>query len=218
MKENILNWFTITLETLSSSNQRIIWNLFLAFIPLILSILLFRKSPDRLRSTTVGRSPLWWLGFLIFLAFLPNAPYVLTDSIHLLEFIDRNYPTSIIMGAIVPQYFLFIFAGFEAYVISLMCLHDYLEKQGQKQYIIASELVLHFLCAIGIYLGRFERFNSWDFITQPLTLVKTIFHSLIDPWHIAAIAICFIILVPLYRTIERVNLSFISRIKTNTQF
>lgn len=210
MPEKIFNWLITALAALNSSNERIIWNLFLAFIPLILSILLFRKFQSR--------SPLWWLGFLIFIAFLPNAPYVLTDSIHIFEFIDRNYPTSIIIGAIVPQYFLFLFAGFEAYVISLMCLRDYLEKQGQKQYIIASELVLHFLCAIGIYLGRFERFNSWDFITQPLTLVKTIFHSLIDPWHIAAIAICFIILVPLYRTIERVNLSFVSRIKTNTQF
>ncbi len=205
MKENILNWFTITLEVLISSNQRIIWNLFLAFIPLILSILLFRKSPER--------SPFWWLGFLIFIAFLPNAPYVLTDSIHLLEFIERNYSTSIIILAIVPQYFLFIFAGFEAYVISLMCLRDYLEKQGQKQYIIACELMIHFLCAIGISLGRFERFNSWDFITQPLTLAKTIFHSLIDPWHIAAIATCFLVLIPLYRAIERVNLSFVSRIK-----
>jgi uncharacterized membrane protein len=205
MKENILHWFIITLEALNSSNQRIIWNLFLAFIPLILSILLFRKSSDR--------SLFWWLGFLIFIAFLPNAPYVLTDSIHLLEFIDRNYPTSIIILAIVPQYILFIFAGFEAYVISLMCVRDYLDKQGQKQYIFACEIFLHFLCAIGIYLGRFERFNSWDFVTQPLTLAKTIFYSLTYPWHIAAIATCFLVLIPLYRAIERVNLSFVSQIK-----
>jgi uncharacterized membrane protein len=201
MKEKIFNWLTAALEALSSSNERIIWNLFLAFIPLILSILLFRKSRSR--------SLLWWLGFLIFIAFLPNAPYVLTDSIHIFEFIDRGYSTSTIFLAIVPQYFLFIFAGFEAYVISLMCLRDYLEKQGQKQYIIACELVIHLLCAIGIALGRFDRFNSWDLVTQPLSLAQTIFHFLTDGWHVCAIAVCFLVLIFLARAIERANLSFL---------
>src|SRR4029077_10976112 len=47
----------------------------LALVPLGLAALLFRRS--------MNRSPLWWLGVVAFVAFLPNAPYVLTDVIHL---------------------------------------------------------------------------------------------------------------------------------------
>ncbi len=57
------------------------WNLFLAFIPLALSVWLFRFRR--------GSSWLWWLGFLVFYAFLPNAPYLLTDVIHLIDDIRK---------------------------------------------------------------------------------------------------------------------------------
>jgi uncharacterized membrane protein len=195
-----MNWFTIAIEALSLSDRRIVWNLFLAFIPLVFSILLFKKSQSR--------SLLWWLGLTIFLAFLPNAPYVLTDTIHLIEFIDRDYPISIIILVIIPQYFIFIFAGVEAYVVSLMYLNNYLQNQLERKYILAIELTIHFLCAIGIYLGRFYRFNSWDFVSQPIVLIKSTIHTLLGVWQMAAIAICFLVLIFMSWIVKRVNLSF----------
>jgi uncharacterized membrane protein len=196
-----MDWLLTTLEALSLSDRRIVWNLFLAFIPLVFSILLFKKSQSR--------SLVWWVGLIIFMAFLPNAPYVLTDTIHLIEIIDRGYSMSIVTLAIIPQYFIFIFAGVEAYVISLMYLHDYLQKQLQPKYIVAIELTIHFLCAIGIYLGRFQRFNSWDFVSQPMFLIKTTIHTLLGGWQIVAIAICFLVLVPLSWIVKQVNLSLL---------
>jgi uncharacterized membrane protein len=200
-----MNWFTTALEALNLSDRRIVWNLFLAFIPLILSILLFQKERSR--------SLFWWLGLIIFLAFLPNAPYVLTDTIHLIEFVDRGYSISIITLAIIPQYFIFIFAGVEAYVISLMYLNNYLQEQIQKKYIVAIELTIHFLCAIGIYLGRFDRFNSWDFVSQPMALIKSTIHPLLGGWQIAAIAICFLVLIPLSWIVKQVNLSLLREVR-----
>jgi uncharacterized membrane protein len=67
-----------TLEALSIYSSWIPWNLFLAFIPLILSYWLFLVQNNK-------PFLLWWLTLIIFIAFLPNAPYLLTDIIHLVD-------------------------------------------------------------------------------------------------------------------------------------
>ena len=53
-------------------------NLFLAFIPLVLSLWLFLRRSKR-------RTLLWWMVFVAFISFLPNASYLLTDIIHLID-------------------------------------------------------------------------------------------------------------------------------------
>ena len=96
MLSQLFNWFDLALEVLNQSNRRVIWNLFLALIPLLFSFYLFRPS--------VSRSVIWWASLVIFIAFLPNAPYILTDTIHLLELIAHNYPPSIVILILMPQY------------------------------------------------------------------------------------------------------------------
>jgi uncharacterized membrane protein len=61
-----------TLDIFNRHSGWIVWNLFLAFIPLVLSVWLFRWH-RHIRS----RSLIWWLGFICYFAFLPNAPYLL---------------------------------------------------------------------------------------------------------------------------------------------
>lgn len=209
MKEALIVWMTYALEVLSYSNRRIVWNLFLAFIPLVLSIWLFRHSRSR--------SWLWWIGLILFVAFLPNAPYILTDIIHPINFIRRGYSVWVVTLAIIPQYFLFILAGFEAYVISLINLGYYLHQRGLQRYIILVELVSHALCSVGIYLGRFERFNSWDFVTQPNTLAKSIVYDLANKVPILLMGLTFIILVITYWVMKQVNLAMILKISSQKQ-
>src|SRR5262245_2969471 len=55
------------------------WNTLLAWVPVVLAWGLFRGGADR----SVSRSPLWWAGLVLFVLFLPNAPYVVTDLFHL---------------------------------------------------------------------------------------------------------------------------------------
>jgi len=78
------------------------------------------------------RSSLWWFGFLVFFAFLPNAPYVLTDVIHLIEDIREINSVWMITLVVIPLYLLFILAGFEAYVVSLINFGYYLSWIGQE--------------------------------------------------------------------------------------
>ncbi|NES93605.1 MAG: DUF1361 domain-containing protein, partial [Okeania sp. SIO2B9] len=129
-------------------------------------------------SCLLSPSSMWWFCLLIFIAFLPNAPYVLTDIIHLDQDIRQSNSVWVLTLAVVPQYLLFMFIGFEAYVLSLINLGYYLQRQSWSNFILGIELIIHCLSAIGIYLGRFKRFNSWDIVTNPNTLIKSVYSDM----------------------------------------
>ncbi len=191
------------LQVLGRNMGWMTWNLFLAVIPLVLSVWLFR--------TRRGGSLLWWLGFLVFYAFLPNAPYLLTDVIHLIYDIRTIQSVWLITLVLIPVYLLVILAGFEAYVISLINLGYYLHRIDKSQWIVWVELITHALCAIGIYWGRFLRFNSWDFITQPDALVTRGVEELLGKQPLLIITVTFIILVILHLLMKRVTLGFVAQ-------
>ncbi len=199
----IRSWLEASFAALSSGFARILWNLFLAYIPVFLSVWLFRWSERR--------SLFWWVILATFVAFLPNAPYILTDIIHYIRSIRQGLSDSIIIFALTPQYLIFLIGGFQAYVMSLLNLEFYLTKIGQEKSIFAVQILIHFLSAIGIYLGRFLRFNSWDFVTQPDELAETLAQDLSHKQPVLAIAITFIILFSLYWITKQINLGLVLR-------
>jgi uncharacterized membrane protein len=205
MKEEFIELIARVLQVLNINKSWMTWNLFLAFIPLALSVWLFRRSNR-------GRSWVWWLGFLVFYAFLPNAPYLLTDIIHLIDDIRTIQSVWIITLILIPLYSVVILAGLEAYVISLINLGHYLHRIGKSQWILWVELITHSLCAIGIYWGRFLRFNSWDFITQPDALVTKGVEELLGKQPLVIMAITFTILVSLQWIMKRVTLGFVAQL------
>ena len=194
------DWSQISLNLLNQSSDRIVWNLFLAFIPLILSYYLFRPLANR--------NFVWWIILIVFVAFLPNAPYILTDSIHIIELSRQNYPLWAIYLILIPQYTIFITVGFAAYVISLVKLNAYLNNLIRQKYIASINAILHWLCVIGIYIGRFERFNSWDLVTKPEEVFFTTGRDLLDPWKLICMAIAFLVIWLLTELIKLVNSSW----------
>ncbi|MDP5337454.1 MAG: DUF1361 domain-containing protein [Nodularia sp. (in: cyanobacteria)] len=205
MKEELIATF---LQILRFNMRWMTWNLFLAFIPLALSVWLFRMKRRR--------SGVWWLGFLVFLAFLPNAPYLLTDVIHFIEDIRRIQSVWMITLVLIPIYLVVILAGFEAYVISLINLGYYLHRIGKSQWILAAEMITHVLCAVGVYWGRFLRFNSWDFVTQPDALLTTGIEELLGRQPLVIMALTFVILLSLYWIMKRASLSFVMQPQNGT--
>ena len=205
MNDDLIDLIQISLNLLNQSTALIVWNLFLAFIPLTLSFYLFRPSAIR--------NLFWWTILLIFIAFLPNAPYVLTDSIHLIELSRTNYPHWAIILILIPQYILFITTGFEAYVITLIRLDNYLTNLAAQKYLFLVNAIAHGLCVVGIYLGRFERFNSWDFVTKPGKLMLITAQDLLNSWKLLSMAIAFCLIWLLSEFIKLVNY----RIKLNKQ-
>ena len=146
-------------DALLSNGFWMAWNLTLALVPVAFALVLFHRSERR--------SLVWWLLAAVFVAFLPNAPYVLTDVIHLVDDARAASASTIVSMAVLSQYAVFFLVGFEAYVVSLILLGRYLERAGRTTWVLPVELGVHALCAIGIQLGRINRFNSWDLITRP---------------------------------------------------
>ncbi|TDV51979.1 DUF1361 domain-containing protein [Actinophytocola oryzae] len=136
------------------------WNLVLALVPLALARVLFGRH-DRPRWVLVS-------GGAVFVAFLPNAPYVLTDVLHLPRELSVAHGHQWLAAALVGQYVCLFAAGFAAYVLSLVRFERWLADHGvSRRAVLFTDLSLHALCAVGIVLGRVFRFNSWDLVTNP---------------------------------------------------
>jgi uncharacterized membrane protein len=137
------------------------WDLFLAGVPLAIAYAVFRR---RFLPLAIG-----WIGMVLFVLFLPNAAYPLTDFLHfVLKVRQRPYlPSWAVAACVVPEYLLYIGISFLAYVWSVKFAGDYLRRIGRSRLVFPAELSLHALSAIGIYLGRALRLNSWDALTHP---------------------------------------------------
>lgn len=145
------------------------WNLFLAWIPWWAGQA-FQASSRRRASTALQ---LAWLA--LWLLFLPNAPYILTDLLHL-----KPRPP-------VPLWFdlalLLSYAGTGLLLgyVSLLDVQSVLEERfGPAAGWIAATASL-FLSGFGIYLGRFRRWNSWQAVTEPVEILRDISDRLLDP-------------------------------------
>jgi uncharacterized membrane protein len=147
----------------------LIWNLILAWIPFIFSSLLTRanRSNDSNWKTT--------LLFLFWLLFFPNAPYIITDLFH---FRQKPFaPLWFDLGVIV----FFAWNGLMLGFISLMNVHHFLSKRFSQFSCWAIVTLILLLCGFGIYLGRYERWNSWDLLTNPILLLEDIGDHLFHP-------------------------------------
>ncbi|MCU0547524.1 MAG: DUF1361 domain-containing protein [Oscillatoriaceae cyanobacterium Prado104] len=163
------------------------------------------------------RSLRWWGGFLVCIAFLPNAPYVLTDIIHLIRQIQYGLSVWTVTLALIPQYLAFMLAGFGAYVLSVMNLGYYLKQQGWGKFILVTEIIIHGLSAIGIYLGRFIRFNSWDIITNPDALVTTVMNDLVGKRPVLVMVVTFAVITSLYWVMKLIILALNRRFYSTSE-
>jgi uncharacterized membrane protein len=179
------------------------WNLFLALVPLALSVWLFRRKERR--------GWLWWPVFFVFVLFLPNASYTLTDIIHFIEEVrakDPELPKWSVVYFLIPKYAVFFFIGFQCHVISLLRMDRYLTWIGRRHWIFAAEIVMNALCSIGVYWGRYIRLNSWDVFHQPQTVADQVIDRMFrDEYALAIIAVYFIVLSLFYYVMKVVDVA-----------
>ena len=198
MRNALLQTFTEMVKVLDIHSGWIAWNLCLAFIPFALSIWLYRRSRRR--------SLVWWGAFAVFMAFLPNAPYLLTDIIHLIRATRAGFSTWVITLFVIPLHLTAIIGGFQAYVLAVMNQSRYLAQRGWRKWVLPSELGTHLLCAVGVYLGRFDRFNSWDLVVDPNTVLLDTANNLTSRWPLLMIAITFVVLTVTYWLVKQVTI------------
>ena len=146
----------------------LIWNLFLAIIPYFLSSSIytnFFNSSKKIQNSIYG---------IIWLLFIPNTFYILTDFTHL------HYNNKLQFGLDMLIISSFSLAGFYLGLLSLKQIHYLtIAKFGTKTGNIFS-ISISYLSAFGIYLGRVLRFNSWDIISKPIELFYTSISALLN--------------------------------------
>jgi uncharacterized membrane protein len=146
-----------------------IWNLILAFIPYFISKRLSTQS-DRMKNNLK-----FALIFIAWLLFIPNSFYIITDLFHLHR--SDAMPVWFDLALI----FSFAWNGLMLGIISVMQM----ERIIRSRFHIRHEFVFLFpvmcLIALGVYIGRYMRFNSWDLVTNPLSLFSDISYMFVHP-------------------------------------
>lgn len=143
------------------------WNLFLAWIPLLLSscILAFNIKS---KISLIFISIVWIL-------FFPNSPYILTDLFHLRA--RNSIPIWYDLIVILSYAWTGLICGF----ISLNDIEKRLSEYGKRNSISGVIVFFLFMSSFGVYLGRFLRWNSWDVLNNPFGLFSDIIVRLIYP-------------------------------------
>jgi uncharacterized membrane protein len=148
----------------------LIWNLFLAWLPLVFMLWL-RKLLQRKRWSS-------WPGIVLsvlWLGFLPNSFYIVTDFIHLQDLVgaDVLFDATMLTS--------FVVTGLVLGFTSLYLFHCELRKRipiRTANRVIALVLLL---CSFAIYLGRDLRWNSWDLFINPAGILFDISDRIIAP-------------------------------------
>ena len=166
------------------------WNLFLAWVPLGFA-LLARHSRNQIGFALFG---------LAWLLFFPNAPYLITDLVHL-----RGFEPTIKYWYDLMMFMTFIWTGFLLGFVSLYVMQRRVAEMLGQVAGWGFALISLGLGAFGVYLGRFQRYNSWDVLTQPWDLLSDIYNYLRHPFaHMRTYGISLLIaafLIGMYVTI-----------------
>ena len=132
----------------------LVWNLFLAWIPFGIAYIIYITSiRRRWLYVIVPVSALLWL------IFFPNAPYILTDLQHLSN-----------AGGDVPVWYdvillvWFVFTGLFLGMVSLFLMQEIVRREFGRWFGWGFVLAVAGLTSIGVYMGRFLRWNSWDIL------------------------------------------------------
>lgn len=150
--------------------EYLLWNLFLAWLPLVFAAILVRLLPHRawLSAWPITLSVLW-------LSFLPNSFYMVSDYIHLQEIQRADILFDVVM------FTSFIFVGLAVGFTSLLLVHRELARRFSPKVTTRSVAFILLLCSYAIFLGRNLRWNTWDVILNPAGLLFDVSDRFIHP-------------------------------------
>ncbi len=149
----------------------LVWNLILAWMPLAFALLfcLADQWTVRLRLARFACACGWLL-------FLPNAPYIITDFVHLVPrpAVPLWYDILLLM--------MFAWTGVMLAFVSLRMMQDRVVSRWGCRAGWGFAVAALGLASFGIYIGRFQRFNSWSVLNRPLEVFGDIANRFLVPW------------------------------------
>ena len=146
-----------------------LWNLFLAWIPFALALLIYdghRRGARLIQLLALG---------LLWLLFFPNAPYIVTDFKYLAAMTGKTFLfEGLLIGTAASTGLLL---GF----MSLYLIQAIVRRAAGARYAWLFVFVALGLSSVGVYLGRVLRWNSWDVFVRPGSLLEELAGALVDP-------------------------------------
>lgn len=176
------------------------WNLFLAFVPYgITQLVTGRIDFIENRWKLV-------LALVVWLLFIPNAFYIITDLVHFTRV--RSAPKWFDLLLI----FSFAWNGIMFGIVSLRKVEVISAVIRGRHFSVMLVFAVMWLNALGIYIGRYLRFNSWDIITDPFSLVSGISDLLFNPLQNSVawgMTFCYAVFMTLlYLSVKKLGESF----------
>jgi uncharacterized membrane protein len=163
-----------------------LWNLFLAVIPVALGYAAAALG----RSLQAQRARWLWIGLapllLLWLVFLPNSCYLFTEPVHLLSRVERENlwsrarqepDAALRLGLWTGVSLVYFAAGAVTFALSIRPMRAWGRSAGLGSLRWTAPFFL--LMALGVYLGRVVRLNSWDLFTRPARVLEAV-TSLVD--------------------------------------
>lgn len=154
----------VYIQGISVQGPDLIWNMILALIAYDSAVL-----------TVIFNKQKWLypLLLMVWLVFYPNTFYMLTDLVHMTWVGDalRNPVSMRLFMAFVPSILLGVYCGVESWNI--------LRERWKLTWWIDMLVVaaLSYLSSLAIYIGRYDRLNSWDLVTRPQLVVQKLLET-----------------------------------------
>ncbi|MDD2418739.1 MAG: DUF1361 domain-containing protein [Oscillospiraceae bacterium] len=146
------------------------WNLFLAVLPLVFSMLVGFAIQNNRKGFAAMAGILWLL-------FFPNAPYMITDIIHLHLF-EYSGTSGFVQNMVGWSWLLYvsmgILLGITTGMMSMELIYQRLVQRKGRKAAYTSVLVISLLSGYAIFVGRFLRLNSWDVVRPWLMAQKLV--------------------------------------------
>ncbi|WP_159882211.1 DUF1361 domain-containing protein [Paenibacillus puerhi] len=151
----------------------LLWDIFLGWVPLMLALIIME---------VVGRAPVWASRLTLLVVgaawffFLPNASYLVTEMIHAFRYFKPNPYTTFWLHTDFWLSLISAFAtsllGLMLFCLSLYIVHRLLSDRIGRWYGWLGAIMMIGISSIGIYIGRFIRWNSWDVISDPGSILR----------------------------------------------
>jgi len=156
--------FVVYIQEITVQGPDLIWNMILALIAYDAAVL-----------TTISKKQKWLYPLLlvVWLAFYPNTFYMLTDLVHMTWVGDTLWnPVSMrLFMAFVPSILFGVYCGIESWNI--------LRERWKWTWWLDMLVVagLSYLSSLAIYIGRYDRLNSWDLVTRPQLVIQKLLET-----------------------------------------
>ena len=155
--------FLVYMEGIAKTGPDLIWNMMLALIAYDFAVL----------TRYFKQAWLFPILFILWLVFYPNTFYMITDIVHMHWVGDTlwNKASLHLFMVFVPSILFGIYCGIESWLILLERF-----KFSWWTELLAT-LVLSVISSMAIYIGRYDRLNTWDLVSNPGQVVQKLLET-----------------------------------------